>query len=152
VLRGPQGTLFGRNASGGAVQIITRTPSADAGFEGTLGYESHDAIVARAYVNGAVAPNLTADFAVYYRNQRGELGLNIGTGNEIGHGMELSLRTRWHWAPTDQTSLDFTAQHVDTRDQAGFIYGRLAGSLGPGGVQGTTRRFDTSTTFDMYGK
>ncbi len=42
VLRGPQGTLFGRNAMGGVVQIITRTPQQTPSADVSLSYGSYD--------------------------------------------------------------------------------------------------------------
>jgi len=47
VLRGPQGTLFGRNTTGGAINIVTRKPAQDFGIEEKFTYGSYDEIVSR---------------------------------------------------------------------------------------------------------
>ena len=47
MLRGPQGTLFGRNTEGGAVSIITRAPTGKFGIRGTAGIGNYGAIMAR---------------------------------------------------------------------------------------------------------
>ncbi|KQM97433.1 hypothetical protein ASE85_14195 [Sphingobium sp. Leaf26] len=49
VLKGPQGTLFGRNATGGLIQIITRKPSHITIVDGEVGYANYDAYSAKAY-------------------------------------------------------------------------------------------------------
>jgi iron complex outermembrane receptor protein len=54
VLRGPQGTLYGRNAVGGVVNMITRTPGEEGRFDGSLTYGSHNNIEAFAGVEGAL--------------------------------------------------------------------------------------------------
>lgn len=58
VLRGPQGTLFGRNTTGGAVSIVTKKPSNEFGGELELGYGSFDRISANGAVNLPVTESL----------------------------------------------------------------------------------------------
>ncbi len=77
VLRGPQGTLFGRNATGGVIQITTRTPSSDMHADLSLGYGNYDAVTASAYISGGLAPNVNADFAGLYENQGKGFGRNL---------------------------------------------------------------------------
>ncbi|MFT3809597.1 MAG: TonB-dependent receptor [Micropepsaceae bacterium] len=54
VLRGPQGTLYGRNAVGGVVNLITRVPGSEGAFDGSVSYGSHNNIEAFAGVEGAL--------------------------------------------------------------------------------------------------
>ena len=51
VLRGPQGTLFGRNTTGGAVNIVTKTPNADAGVHQDLKFGNYNEVLSRTTVN-----------------------------------------------------------------------------------------------------
>lgn len=67
VLKGPQGTLFGRNTTGGAILIQTAEPSEEFGgrFKGTIG--RFDDISSQAYVTGAIAPGVAFDLEGLYR-------------------------------------------------------------------------------------
>ena len=60
VLRGPQGTLFGKNTTAGAISIVTKKPSFDFGAEGELSYGSRDFVQAKAAVSGPIAGGLLA--------------------------------------------------------------------------------------------
>jgi iron complex outermembrane receptor protein len=67
VLKGPQGTLFGRNTTGGVVQIITKDPSTTFGGDVSVGYANYDTVSAQGYVTGGILPDLAADLAVCTR-------------------------------------------------------------------------------------
>jgi iron complex outermembrane receptor protein len=56
LLRGPQGTLYGRNTSAGALRVITRDPGDTTDVAADIGYGSYDAVKARALVSGALIP------------------------------------------------------------------------------------------------
>lgn len=65
VLRGPQGTLFGRNTTGGAVLLRTRRPGEDFQVRGVVGYEDGPQYTAALSVEGALTPTLRAKIAAY---------------------------------------------------------------------------------------
>ena len=60
VLRGPQGTLFGKNTTAGAISITSKKPSFDFGAEGELSYGSRDFLQAKAAVTGPIAGDVLA--------------------------------------------------------------------------------------------
>jgi len=95
VLKGPQGTLFGRNATGGLIQIVTRDPRDQFGGEVSAGYGNHNTVTANAYLTSPIAPNLAADIALYYNNQMDGFGRNLVTGHKVGNGKDFAVRSKW---------------------------------------------------------
>jgi len=95
VLKGPQGTLFGRNATGGLLQITTRDPGQT--FEGNarIGYGNLNTITASAYLGGPLSSGLSADISVDYKNRQDGFGKNLFNGLEVGTMESLSLRSKW---------------------------------------------------------
>ncbi|MGK2912173.1 MAG: TonB-dependent receptor [Sphingobium sp.] len=72
LLRGPQGTLYGRNSSAGALRIITRDPDETTHITGEIGYGSFDDVQARALISGPViGDTLTGSIAYIHRSRDG---------------------------------------------------------------------------------
>lgn len=73
VLRGPQGTLFGRNTTGGALNIVTRGPAADAGGDVRLSYGSHDELIASGSLDTGYigSSGIKARIGMYRRQRDG---------------------------------------------------------------------------------
>ena len=73
VLRGPQGTLFGKNTVAGAINILTASPNLDDPFSGniTLTAESNDGYEAQGVLSGAVSDNFALRLAYKYRESEG---------------------------------------------------------------------------------
>ncbi|SFR89991.1 TonB-dependent receptor [Sphingomonas jatrophae] len=72
VLRGPQGTLFGRNTTGGAINIVTRTPGDRFGGEAKVSYATHDELIARTRLDtGEILPGWAASLSYQYRKRDG---------------------------------------------------------------------------------
>ena len=84
VLRGPQSTLFGKNASAGVISIVTKEPTFEPSGLVELTYGNFDAIVAKGYVSGAVSSDIAVSFAAGLNKRDGYLtDLNTGnSGNE----------------------------------------------------------------------
>lgn len=156
VLKGPQGTLFGRNATGGLIQVVTRDPKHTAGGAFNLTYANYQTITADAYVTGPLSDTLAADIAVRYEYQGRGYGRNVATGNEIGKlNHDLASRMKLLWEPGDDTKIRLAF------DYASRSSSREAQRLDPVGYPGTFNneafggpfpqgdRYDTSASFDQ---
>jgi iron complex outermembrane recepter protein len=95
VLRGPQGTLFGRNTTGGAINVIMRQPDFDFGGFAELGYGRFDKYTARASLDIPLAPTFAIKVSGYFQDDRG-YAKNVTTGEQLndddGWGVRLGLR------------------------------------------------------------
>ena len=115
VLKGPQGTLFGRNATGGVINIRTKDPSVNFGGNGSISYGNYDAVIATGYVTGGLTDTLAADLAVYYRDQADGYGTNIATGNETNKDRTFTIRSKVQFKPTDADVLTLAADYTRQR-------------------------------------
>jgi iron complex outermembrane receptor protein len=107
VLRGPQGTLYGRNATGGAINFITKAPT-DA-FEAKLaaGYSEYDQSHMQAIMNLPMGDRVRTRFAVDYTDRRDGFIENINPGREDVNELEsLAARLRVTADLTDDLTVD----------------------------------------------
>jgi iron complex outermembrane receptor protein len=118
VLRGPQGTLYGRNATGGTVNLITAKPSDT--LEGyarfTIGGPDL-LLMEEAAVGGPITDRIRARIAVQKIDRDG-YGINEFTGNDIDDSHQLSARAHLELLPTDTLSLLFTAEYHREDDRS----------------------------------
>jgi iron complex outermembrane receptor protein len=112
ILRGPQGTLFGKGASSGVVSIITRGPT-----------ETFDAYVnsqlisgGRLHVEGAAGGPLSETMGVrlsgYYKDSEGYV-LNRATGTKLGGNEGFGARAKLRWTPADVLQFDVAGTHQE---------------------------------------
>lgn len=113
VLRGPQGTLYGRNATGGAINLITRRPST-AGFATTesLSYGSRNALTLKADVNLPLGETLAVKLAAI-RSERDGFVENTGPGGDFGDHDDLGLRFDARWQPREWLDIDYSYDRSD---------------------------------------
>jgi outer membrane receptor protein involved in Fe transport len=88
VLRGPQSTLFGKNASAGVISITTQTPAFDYGGSAELTYGNYNALVGKAYLTGPISEDTAFSFAAGF-NTRDGFYRDLGTGDRTNN------RDRW---------------------------------------------------------
>jgi len=106
VLRGPQGTLFGRNTTGGAITVVTNRPTGDFSGWGDVTAGSHNRIDARLTVNLPVTDTVMTRFSASSLNQDG-YGESLQDGTEYGDINTDSARAGLRWLPGDQWTIDF---------------------------------------------
>lgn len=116
VLRGPQGTLYGRNSTGGAVNILTARASTDAfRFRQELTAGNLGAFKSRSMVNIPVTDSLAVKLN-YLLSQRDGYVRNHGPGADFGEEDRESLVADIHWDIADNFSLDYRYESTDMND------------------------------------
>jgi iron complex outermembrane receptor protein len=113
VLKGPQGTLFGRNSTGGAVAIWTRDPGPTPETSIQVSYARFDDTRNRLYTNIPLAEGLATSLSVFYNRADNLYRLDNGTGNDLPPEINKGARIKLGWALTDQLSLTLTGLAVD---------------------------------------
>lgn len=105
VLKGPQGTLFGRNATGGLIQVSTLGPSHTPTARAEVGYGNYGAVTTSAFVTGGLSDTLSASLAGQYDKRSEGFGKNLFTGNDVQDGRGWMGRAKLLWEPRDATSV-----------------------------------------------
>lgn len=105
ILRGPQGTLYGRNTPVGALNITTRNPSDEFESMIKLGYGEFDRATIRGYVGSGLSESTAGRLSFSYRERDG-YQKNTLTGDDINDTEEWSVRGKLLFAPYD--SLEVT--------------------------------------------
>jgi iron complex outermembrane recepter protein len=117
VLKGPQGTLFGRNATGGLIQVITRDPTQAPHANVNLTYGNYRDVVADAYVSGGLAEHLSADIAARYEHQGDGYGHNLFNGSQVGRiDHDFAVRSKIVYEPSSATNIKLALDYEDRVD------------------------------------
>lgn len=112
VLKGPQGTLFGRNATGGLVQIITRDPEPGLAGAFSASYGNYEAITTNAYVSGG-SDTIAADAAAVYSYQGEGYGRNFATNEDANRPTrDFAVRSKILLRPTDTTTVRLSGDYA----------------------------------------
>jgi iron complex outermembrane receptor protein len=111
VLRGPQGTLFGRNVAGGALNMVSNMPSQDYAGSIELTGGDYDLWGAKGMLNGPLTDRISARVAFSVRERDGHTK-NTVTGNKVHDEDNKSIRSRFLWDATDAFSVLFSAEYA----------------------------------------
>ncbi|MEM7365161.1 MAG: TonB-dependent receptor [Pseudomonadota bacterium] len=133
VLRGPQGTLFGRNASVGALNIATSIPDATPLTELSLGAGDFGAVSGSLLWNGAISDGTAARVSVQYDDRDGT-GDNLLDGNTIGARTDLGVRAALAFEPMDQMQAVLRFDYKDIENN-GLLIDVVPDSVLPAYVQ-----------------
>ena len=134
VLKGPQGTLFGRNSSGGLINIITREPGNDTVISGKAGYGNYDTWQGQLYAAAPiVADKVSIDVALTGRDQEDGFGRNLATGQDVQKGYYYGVRSKLVVRPDDATKLVLSGDYYRDRNDFQNGFNLFKGTVGIGG-------------------
>jgi iron complex outermembrane receptor protein len=116
VLRGPQGTLFGRNTTGGVINIARTTPSGELGLKYELTGGNDDRTDVKAVLNFPIIADTLAGKVGYSHQKDGGLRENLLLDERVGDADNTEYNATLLWTPTDNFDATFT--YVNYEDQA----------------------------------
>ncbi|RAK51433.1 TonB-dependent receptor [Phenylobacterium deserti] len=113
VLRGPQGTLFGKNATAGVINVVTSRPSETlrARVDATLAEQ--DEYRVKGVVSGPLAPGLKGLLSGFYNDVGGHI-TNVATGKDKNGFESWGVRGKLEWDPTETLNLLLTSDYRET--------------------------------------
>lgn len=123
VLKGPQGTLFGRNATGGVIQIATRDPTDEYRADVTTDVDNYRTWRSSVYAGGPVASDLKAGLALQYATQQDGWGRNVYDGEEVHKiNSDFTGRGKLIFTPTDSTTIRIAADYTHTAGSTAGVF------------------------------
>ncbi|AMN46176.1 hypothetical protein ACG33_03460 [Steroidobacter denitrificans] len=128
-LKGPQGTLFGRNATGGAIRIFTLEPGFTPSGRLSLDYGRFDTVTAKGFISGPLVGDTLAGSLSAYREDSDGYHRDIVTGrNNVGGVESTVVRGKLLAQPSDEVTLLLSLGYMDRRDEDTQNYSAIGGN------------------------
>ena len=140
VLRGPQSTLFGKNASAGVISIITQKPQFEFGGSAELSYGNYNAIIAKADITGPISDTIAFSLAANL-NKRDGYARDLNLGTDVNERNRYGVRGQLLIEPSDDLSIRLIGDYDHINEDCcvagnvvngptGAIVDALAGGIG----------------------
>lgn len=149
VLKGPQGTLFGRNTSGGLLQVATRDPSKTPELSSAMSYGNYNTTKESIYINGPVADGVNANLYIKAGNQGDGWGKNLVTGKATYRtDLDLNIRNKWDFDFGSGTSLRLIADYERLQQEGVFGLRAPTGATSLLGYKSNAAGWDVNNNTD----
>lgn len=133
LLRGPQGTLFGRNATGGLAHFITRKPKQERDAYGQFTFGEYDQVKFQGAIGGGLSENVSARFSVATHHNSGYVNNRL-SGDDLNNANDYAGRVQLLWEPNEQSEFLFNARYSLQQIRTGFFENKSSRPFGPGGT------------------
>lgn len=110
VLRGPQGTLYGKNTPGGAIRLITRTPGQETEAKAGITLGDYSRFQAAGYISGALSENFAASLSILHDERDGFVTDPV-TGMEYNDEDTTAARLKASWDVSEDVNITFSADY-----------------------------------------
>jgi iron complex outermembrane receptor protein len=144
VLKGPQGTLFGRNATGGVIQITTREPTATPHLDAEIGYANYNTTSGSLYAAGPLTQAILADLAIQGTTQGDGWGRSVVSGESLYTHQDINARSKFIWRPTNDTKVRLELDY-DQGFVGGLAFRSLPGEVNADGLPGYVGFYNATT-------
>ncbi len=153
VLRGPQGTLFGKNTTAGAINVTTRKPSFTPASEVELNYGNLGFVQAKASVTGPLLKTVAGRLS-FSGTQRDGVLTNVRTGDDVNDLNNLGFRGQVLYAPSGNLAVSYSVDHTRQRPRG---YTQVVAGVAPT-LRPLNRQYDaiardlhyTAPSFDAF--
>ena len=131
LLRGPQGTLFGRNATGGLVHFITKKPEFEYGGYGTVSYGSFNTLALEGAVNVPFSDSVAARLSVATEQGDGYVENRLRPDEKLNNSNDQGARLQLFAKPSDNFDVLFNVRYGSQDIRTGFF--EYVGAVNPTG-------------------
>ena len=155
VLKGPQGTLYGRNATAGLISITTRDPDKRPRLDASVSVGNYDTTMENFYGSVPLTDTLAANVAVFHNEQDRGWGVNVFTGHRDDKGNATGVESKLQWTPSSSTKVTASFIFDHSNQDYGFAYEEYPGTLANDGTpylghHRASDRIDPRSPFNSY--
>ncbi|MCG2840903.1 TonB-dependent receptor [Sandaracinobacter sp. RS1-74] len=134
VLKGPQGTLFGRNATGGVIHVRTRDPSFTPTADLAFSYGNYNTINAQVYASAPITDNIAVNVSAFRVYQGDGWGVNVLDGQEVFKNSGWGVRSKLLARAGDNTDILLSGTFSNRNSSQGIAMRSVSGTYGFAGA------------------